>query len=257
MVLQDEALGEKDEAARCLDMKGLGTVINIICILLGGTVGCLAGNRLKDNIRETLMTMNGVGVVIIGVSGAMVQMLSVEDGRMTSNGTIMMVVSLAVGAVVGELLQLERQVARFGEWLKAKSHSEGDNTFVSGFVATSCTVCIGAMAVIGAVQDGISGDYSILAAKGILDAIIVCIMAASQGKGCVFSAIPVGIVQGAITLFAVFAGDFFPEAALGNLSLVGSVLILCVGLNLIRDRQIRVANALPAIVVAIAWGFWE
>lgn len=238
-------------------MKGLGTIINIVCILLGGTVGCLAGNRLKDNIRETLMTMNGVGVVIIGISGAMAQMLSVTDGRLTSQGTIMMVVSLAVGAVCGELLQIERQVARFGEWLKAKSHSDSDNTFVSGFVSTSCTVCIGAMAVIGAVQDGISGDFSILAAKGILDAIIVCIMAASQGKGCIFSAIPVGIVQGAITLFAVFAGDFFPEAALGNLSLVGSVLILCVGLNLIRDKQIRVANALPAIVVAIVWGIFE
>lgn len=238
-------------------MKGLGTIINIVCILLGGTAGCLAGNRLKDNIRETLMTVNGIGVIIIGISGAMAQMLSVTDGRLTSQGTIMMVVSLAVGAVFGELLQIERQVARFGEWLKAKSHSDGDNTFVSGFVSTSCTVCIGAMAVIGAVQDGISGDYSILAAKGILDAIIVCIMAASQGKGCIFSAIPVGIVQGAITLFAVFAGDFFPEAALGNLSLVGSVLILCVGLNLVRDKQIRVANALPAIVVAMVWGIFE
>lgn len=238
-------------------MKGLGTIINVICILLGGTAGCLAGNRLKDNIRETLMTVNGIGVVVIGISGALAQMLSVTDGRLTSQGTIMMVVSLAVGAVLGELLQIERQVARFGEWLKAKSHSDGDNTFVRGFVSTSCTVCIGAMAVIGAVQDGISGDYSILAAKGILDAIIVCIMAASQGKGCVFSAIPVGIVQGAITLLAVFVGDFFPEAALGNLSLVGSVLILCVGLNLVRDKQIRVANALPAIVVAMVWGMFE
>lgn len=237
-------------------MRGLGTIINVICILLGGTVGYLAGNRLRENIRETLMTMTGIGVVVLGMGGALAKMLTIENGQLTTGGTIMMVISLAAGAVIGELMQIEEKIVRFGEWLKVKSHSTGDNAFVGGFVSASCTVCIGAMAVIGSIQDGISGDYSVLAAKGIIDAFIICVMAASQGKGCIFSAIPVGIAQGLMTLAAFFIGDFLPAAALDNLSFVGSILILCVGLNLVREKQIRVANALPAIVVAVVWGFF-
>lgn len=235
-------------------MRGMGTIINVVCILLGGSVGMLAGNRMRKNVQETLMTITGVGIAVMGLGGALAQMLTIEDGKLTTGGTIMMVLSLGIGAVIGEVLQIEEKVVRFGEWLKVKSHSTGDNSFVSGFVTASCTVCIGAMAVIGSVQDGISGDASVLTAKGIIDAIIICVMAASQGKGCIFSAIPVGIVQGLMTLAAFFLGDFLPQASLDDLSLVGSVLILCVGLNLMREKQIRVANVLPAIVVAIIWG---
>ena len=137
-----------------------------------------------------------------------------------------------------------------------KSRSSSDNSFVEGFVTASCTVCIGAMAVIGSIQDGIWGDWSVLAAKGVIDAILVCVMAAAQGKGCIFSAIPVGLLQGAMTAVAFLAGDFLPQQSLAHLSLVGSVLIFCVGLNLIREKQIRVANALPAVVIAILWGFF-
>lgn len=235
-------------------MRGMGTIINVVCILLGGLTGYLAGNRLKENIRETLLTMNGIGVIVLAAAGVMEKMLSVSDGRLTSQGTIMMIVSLAAGSVIGELLQIEEKVTQFGEWLKKKTNSKEDNSFVSGFVTASCTVCIGAMAVIGSIQDGISGDYSVLAVKGLLDAIIICVMAAAQGKGCIFSAIPVAILQGSLTVLGFAVGDFLPASSLDNLSLVGSVLILCVGLNLVRERQIRVANVLPSIVIAVIWG---
>ena len=237
-------------------MRGLGTIVNVFCILLGGLAGYFAGNRLKENIRETLMTMTGVGVIVLGIGGAMAQMLSIADGKLSSGGTIMMIVSLAAGAVIGEVLQIEKKVIRFGEWLKVKSRSTGDSAFVGSFVTASCTVCIGAMAVIGSIQDGISGDSSILVAKGVIDAIIICVMAASQGKGCIFAAVPVGVLQGLLTLSAFLIGDFLPAAALSNLSFVGSILILCVGLNLVREKQIRVANVLPSIVIAIILGFF-
>ena len=165
-----------------------------------------------------------------------------------------MIASLALGAVVGELLDIEGWVERFGEWLKRKSNSGGDSGFVTSFVSASCTVCIGAMAVVGSIRDGTYGDFSILLAKGILDAIIICIMAASQGRGPVFSAIPVGIFQGVVTVVAVFAGSFMTEPALDRLSFVGSILIFCVGLNILREKKIRVANLLPALVVAALWG---
>lgn len=237
-------------------MTGLGTIINVLCIIGGGTAGYFAGNRLKPAMQETVMTVTGIGVMVMGLGGAMEKMLTVADGKLSSGNTIMMIVSLALGAAIGEAMQIEEKVIRFGEWLKIKSNSSGDSSFVNGFVTASCTVCIGAMAVIGSIQDGTGGNYSTLLAKGVIDAIIICIMTVSLGKGCIFSAIPVGIVQGIMTAVAFLIGNFMPAKALDNLSLVGSVLIFCVGLNLIRKKQIRVANTLPAIVVASIWGLF-
>ena len=238
-------------------MRGLGTIINVLCILGGGIAGRLLGSRFKPRMQESLCVAAGIAVIILGIAGAMEQMLAVTGGKLSSQGSVMMIVSLAVGAIIGELIDIDGKVERFGIWLREKSNSADDAAFVGAFVNASCTVCIGAMAVIGSIRDGIQGDYSILLAKGILDAIIICIMAASQGKGSIFSAIPVGIFQGTITLIAVFAGDFMTQQALANLSFVGAILIVCVGVNLLREKRIRVANLLPAIFIAAAWGFFQ
>ncbi len=235
-------------------MRGLGTIINVACIIAGGLAGLLFGSRIKARMQETLMAVAGVAVVFLGLGGALEYMLTIVDGKLSSGSSMLMIASLALGAVVGELLDIEGWVERFGEWLKRKSNSGGDSGFVTSFVSASCTVCIGAMAVVGSIRDGIYGDYSILLAKGILDAIIICIMAASQGRGPVFSAIPVGIFQGVVTVVAVFAGSFMTEPALDRLSFVGSILIFCVGLNILREKKIRVANLLPTLVVAALWG---
>ena len=235
-------------------MRGLGTIINVACIIAGGLAGLLFGSRIKARMQETLMAVAGVAVVFLGLGGALEYMLTIVDGKLSSGSSMLMIASLALGAVVGALLDIEGWVERFGEWLKRKSNSGGDSGFVTSFVSASCTVCIGAMAVVGSIRDGIYGDYSILLAKGILDAIIICIMAASQGRGPVFSAIPVGIFQGVVTVVAVFAGSFMTEPALDRLSFVGSILIFCVGLNILLEKKIRVANLLPALVVAALWG---
>jgi uncharacterized membrane protein YqgA involved in biofilm formation len=142
---------------------------------------------------------------------------------------------------------------KFGCWLKMKTGNAKDKEFVHGFVTTSLTVCIGAMAIVGAINDGIFGDYSILVAKAALDLVLVMIMTSSMGKGCIFSAIPVGIFQGSVTLLARLVEPLLTVAALSNLSLVGSVLIFCVGINLIWKNTIRVANLLPALIVAVAY----
>lgn len=127
------------------------------------------------------------------------------------------------------------------------------NGFVDAFVTTSLTICIGAMAIVGSIQDGIMGDWSTLALKGALDCIIVCAMTASMGRGAVFSALPVGVFQGTITLLARFIQPVMTTTALNNLSLVGSMLIFCVGVNLIWGKTFRTANLLPAVVVAVIW----
>lgn len=236
-------------------MRGLGTVINVALLIFGGLCGLLFGKKLNERIKDTLLSVNAVAIMMLAVGGVMQNMLSLSDGKLSTGGTVMMIVSLTLGGLIGETININAFVDKFGEWLRIKSHSTGDDSFVSAFVSASCTVCIGAMAVIGSINDGVSGDCSVLIAKAILDAVIICVMTASQGKGCIFSAVPVAIFQGVITIIAVFVGGFMTDLALSYLSYVGNVLIFCVGLNLIRKKQIRVANLLPSLVIAVAWGF--
>lgn len=236
-------------------MRGLGTVINVALLIFGGLCGLLFGKKLNERIKDTLLSVNAVAIMMLAVGGVMQNMLSLSDGKLSTGGTVMMIVSLTLGGLIGEIININALVNKFGEWLRIKSHSTGDDSFVSAFVSASCTVCIGAMAVIGSINDGVSGDCSVLIAKAILDAVIICVMTASQGKGCIFSAVPVAIFQGVITIIAVFAGGFMTNLAFSYLSYVGNVLIFCVGLNLIRKKQIRVANLLPSLVIAVAWGF--
>ena len=199
--------------------------------------------------------MCGVSVLFIGIAGALEGMLTIKDNSVVSGKAMMIVVCLALGALLGELLNIEDKFERFGEWLKRKTGNAKDKMFVEGFVTASLTVCIGAMAIVGAIEDGIFGDYSILVTKAILDFIIIIVMTGSMGKGCAFSAIPVGILQGSVTLLAKFIKPIMTEAALANLSLIGSILIFCVGLNLVWGKKIRVANLLPAIVLAVILAF--
>lgn len=236
-------------------MVGLGTIINTLAILLGGILGALFGRFLSESAQETLNKVCGVSTLFIALSGAMEGMLSVENGVIISGGSMLVVICLALGAVVGEMLNIEGGFERFGQWLKIKSGNAKDPQFVNAFVTASLTVCIGAMAIVGSIQDGLVGDYSILATKAILDLIIIMVMSCSLGRGAVFSAIPVAIFQGSITLLAGFVRPLMTEAALANLSLVGNVLIFCVGVNLLWGKKIKVANLLPSIVFAVLAAF--
>ena len=178
------------------------------------------------------------------------------ESGLSSSGSMMMIACFAVGALLGEWIDLDTKMERFGEWLKEKTKSDGDNAFVDAFVTASLTVCIGAMAVVGSIRDGIYGDYSILTAKAVLDMIIVAIMTASMGKGCIFSAIPVGMFQGAMTLLAKVIEPFLTDEGLADMSLTGSVLIFCVGVNLIWGKKIKVANLLPVMFLAAVWPYF-
>jgi len=236
-------------------MPGMGTIINTAAILLGGLLGGLFGRFLTESAQETLTKACGVSTLFIALSGAMEGMLTVENGVIVSGGSMLVVICLAVGAFVGELLKIEDGFERFGQWLKIKTGNARDRGFVDAFVTASLTVCIGAMAIVGSIQDGIAGDYSILATKAVLDLIIIMVMTCSMGRGCVFSAIPVAVLQGSVTALAGLVKPLMTDAALDNLSLVGNVLIFCVGINLIWGKKIRVANLLPAILFAVIAAF--
>ncbi|MBR5931377.1 MAG: DUF554 domain-containing protein [Lachnospiraceae bacterium] len=236
-------------------MIGLGTIINTVAVILGGIIGLLFGKLIPDRIQKTLIMCNGICVMFIGVAGAMSKMLTLKDGVFDTQKSLLLVLAMVLGTIVGELVNLEKQITRFGDWLKKKSKSTDDNGFTNAFITASCTICIGAMAIIGAMNDAMFHDYSILIMKSIIDLVTVCIMTCTLGKGAIFSAIPVLIFQGIITVIAKLIMPVMTETALADLSMVGSVLIFCVGLNLIRDKKIPVANMLPAILFAVGFAF--
>lgn len=233
----------------------MGTIINTVAIIIGGLFGMLFGNFLKERHQESLTMACGISVLFIGISGALEGMLSIEGNSIVSANSMLIVVCLAIGALIGEILNIEDKFERFGEWLKQKSGNAKDKRFVEGFVTASLTVCIGAMAIVGSIEDGLTGDYSILAIKAILDFIIIMVMTTSMGKGAAFSAIPVCLFQGSITLLASFIEPLMTPLALSYLSLVGNVLIFCVGVNLVWGKKVRVANLLPGVVIAVIMAF--
>lgn len=234
-------------------MIGLGTVINVGAIVIGGAVGLLAGHHLTERFQKLLMVALALSDIAMSLSGIMSKMLVISGDKITTQGTYTILFSLILGAFFGELINLDSRMESFGTWLKKKTGNAKDTAFVDAFVTASFTVCIGAMAVMGSIMDGINGDYSILLMKSALDFFIILVMASSMGKGCLFSAIPVALFQGTITLFAGFIAPAMNELAMDNLAMVGSCLILCIGINLMADGRfrIKVANLLPAIVFAV------
>ena len=232
-------------------MIGLGTIINSVAIIAGGLIGHFSGKLFKEENQDSLTKVCGISVLFIAISGAMQGMLNIDSGKILSGKAMLIVLTLSIGTIIGELCGIERGFEHFGGWLKIKTGNGNDNQFVNAFVTASLTVCIGAMAIFVAIQDGINGDFSTLAVKSVLDLIIIAVMTSSLGKGCVFSAIPVFVFEGLITLLAHLISPLMTELAISYLSLVGSILIFCVGVNLVWGKKIRVANMLPAVILAV------
>ena len=215
-------------------------------------LGC--GRLISERFQKAIMMACAVAVIFLGLTGTVKEMLQIgADGGVTLVGTNCMLASLIGGAVIGEAIDLEDRMERFGHWLQQKTGSGGDTRFVEGFVTASLTVCIGAMAVIGSINDRLLSDPSVLFAKTVIDAVIVMIMTSALGKGCIFSAISVGIFQGIIFLLAGFLEPIMTPAALKSLSAVGNILIFCVGTNLFGLPHVRIANLLPALIIAVVW----
>ncbi len=236
-------------------MPGLGTVINTLAIVVGGLLGLVFGRLIGEKIRDSLCKACGVCVLFIGTSGALEGMLEISGRDIVGGKSMLLVGCICIGTLIGEIFNIEDKFEAFGEWLKIKTGNAKDKQFVEGFVNASLTVCIGAMAIVGSIQDGIMGDISTLVTKAVLDLVIILVMAGSQGVGCIFSAIPVAILQGSVTALSTLIKPIMTDAALANLSLVGSVLIFCVGINLVWGKKIRVANLLPSIVIAVIAAF--
>ncbi|MBE6577493.1 MAG: DUF554 domain-containing protein [Ruminococcaceae bacterium] len=234
-------------------MLGLGTIVNVVAIIVGGLLGLLFKGGLKERFREVLTQACGLAVIFIGAAGAFEMIFSVEGRSLSSNHTMLIVISLVLGGLVGELINIEKGLDSIGEKLKKLVKAGGDNKFVDGFVTASLVFCVGAMAICGPIDEALTGDSSTLFVKSILDMIMVMVLTSVYGVGAIFSALAVGVYQGLFTVFGVFIADFMTDALILTLSGVGSVLIFAVGLNLLFPKKIRVGNLLPALLVPVVW----
>lgn len=229
-------------------MIGLGTIVNVAAVLVGGGIGLLIKGGMKPRFQTILMQALGLSTMLIGFGGALQEMFTLQDGKLSMNGTMLVIMSLVIGSFLGELLKIEQRMERVGEWLKNKVGAQNDAHFVEGFVSATLIICVGAMAIVGSLQDGLSGDPTTLITKSILDGVLLIVLASTLGVGALFSAIPLGLYQGAITLGAAFASAWMSESLIANLSMVGSVLIFAIGCNVAFGKRFSPANMLPALL---------
>lgn len=219
----------------------IGTLINMVAILAGSALGLLLRKGIPDRLRDTVMQGLGLCVLLIGASGA----LKTAD-------TMCVIISIVVGGLLGAAVNIERQLERLGEAAEKKfAHSEGG--FANGFVTASLVYCVGAMAIVGSMDSGLRGDHATLIAKSALDGVSAIFFASALGPGVALSAVAVFVYQGAIALLATWIAPLLTDPIITEMSAVGGLLIIGIGLNMIYDKHISVGNLLPAIFVPMAY----
>jgi len=219
-----------------------GTIVNALLIIVGAVLGRFLHN-IPERMKETIMYGIGLAVAVIGI-------------QMTFESTqiLIVIISIVVGAVLGEWMDLDRKVTRLGEWLEQKLPKKEEGTNISeGFVTATLIFVVGSMAIIGAIDSGLRNDHNVLVMKGIIDGFTSIILSSSLGIGVAFAAIPVFVYQGVITILSTQISQYIPQALLNffisEMTATGGLMILAIGLNLIGLTKIRVANLVPGILV--------
>lgn len=225
----------------------LGTIVNVVSVLTGSAVGVLFRGKFPQKIQSSVIHGISLAVILIGMQMA----FSIEKDP----DILLVIFSLVIGAVLGELLEIEKRLNDFGETLK-KSFGGKDDLFVQGFVQASLIYCVGAMAIMGSIQDGMNGDPSILFTKSLLDGITSIAFAASTGIGVAFSVIPILLYQGSITLAADWAAVYLTEDMIRIMTASGGLLITAIGLNMLGVSKIKTGNLLPSLLVSIILAFF-
>lgn len=230
-----------------------GTIVNVIAVIAGGIIGILLKKSIKSEIMDNVMKAQGVAVLIIGMNGVLTSMLSVgADGKITDNGGLVLLISLALGAFIGEILKIDDGINGIGNWVEKRIKSDG---FSKGFVSAFIIFCVGSMSIIGAINDGLSGDSSVLMVKSTLDFITAMVLGSTMGIGVVFAAVPLFAYQGIISLFASYIKPFIESSPdmMTQFSMVGYAIIMCVGINFIAGQKIKTANLLPAMLIPVLY----
>lgn len=236
-------------------MIGLGTIVNATAIIVGSSIGFVIKASLPNKLKETVMQAIGLSVLFIGISGTLQGIFKIVNGKTIERQDIMlMIFSLVIGGIIGEIIQIEDKLNNFAQKLQSKFSTE-NSTFAKGFITATLVYCVGAMAIVGSLEDGLLHNPSTLFAKSILDGVTAIIFASTLGIGVGFSSISVFVYQGAITLLAGFIKPVFTDMVIVQTSMVGSVLIFAIGLNLLEIKKIKVGNLLPSIFIPALYYF--
>lgn len=224
--------------------KMLGTIVNTIAILLGSVGGLFLKGGIPKRMDEAIMKALGLSVLFIGIQGSL-----------KCTETLLLILSLVIGVVIGELLDIDRLLNRLGQTIENqfKKYSKGESSIAEGFVAASLLFCVGSMAIVGSIQSGLAGNHEILFVKSMLDGITSVIYASTMGIGVAFSAAAVFLYQGLITLASGFLGSVLVTDQITNIGAIGSVLIMALGLNMLEITKIKVANFLPAVFIPMGY----
>lgn len=219
----------------------LGTIVNSLAIVVGSLVGILFKKGIPEKYNQTVIQAIGLSVILIGMKSAL-----------GGNDLLVIIVSLAAGSLMGEWIGIENYLERLGTWLETK-FSDTSNNFSTGFVTASLMYCVGSMAIVGSLESGLTGNHDTLFAKAALDGIVGIILSASLGIGVLFAAVPVFLYQGTITLMAGFLKPFLIPVAVSQMSATGGLLIVALGLNMIREKKLKVGNMLPSIFLPLIY----
>ena len=217
----------------------IGSIVNFFAIILGSITGIVFKNRFPEKMQRIVMQGLGLAVILIGLQMAL-----------ETQNILIVIFSLVIGGIIGELFGIEAKLHNLAVYIKNKLNKEND-LFVKGFVQSSLVFCVGAMAIMGAIQDGLNNDPSILFNKSILDGFASIAFAASFGVGVMFSAIPVLLYQGSISFLAIYIEKYLSHAMVVEMTATGGLLIFAIGLNIIGVSDIKVGNLLPAILISI------
>lgn len=233
-------------------MSGLGTIVNMGAILLGCTIGLLLKGGLPKRLQDTISSAVGLCVVFVGVTGAVKGLMVVSGNGFETRDTLVTVICMVVGAALGEWINIEYKLELLGEWCKARiPGGKSSGTFTEAFVSSSLLFCVGAMAIVGSLEDGLSHNYSTLFTKAVMDGVLSIVFTAALGIGTAFSIVPVGIYQGSMTALAGLVKPYLTELMIGRMSCIGSILIFGLGLNLVVGSKIKIGNLLPAVFLPI------
>jgi uncharacterized membrane protein YqgA involved in biofilm formation len=219
----------------------LGTIVNALAIVAGSLLGLLFRGGIPDQYCRTVMQAMGLVVILIGLQSAI-----------KTDAILMVIISLGIGSLLGEWLRIEDRLERLGKILEARFSKSGDG-IAKGFVTASLIFCVGAMAIVGALESGLAGNHQTLFAKSTIDGITSIVFASTMGLGVIFSAVSVFIYQGIITLSAAYVRPFLVPEVVAQMSAVGGMLIVAIGINILEIKQLRLGNMLPAIFVPLIY----
>lgn len=219
----------------------LGVIVNSISICIGGLIGLVFKNLIKESYKETVMNGIGLCVILIGITSAI-----------KTKSMLPIIISIVIGSLIGEMLNIEEKLNNLGDWIGEKFSKEG-GSFSKGFVTTTLIFCVGAMSIVGSLESGLKGSHDTLYAKSILDGVTSIVFGSTLGIGVAFSSISVLIYQGLIVLSASMVKDFFTPQMINEVSALGGLLIIAIGINILNIKKIKIGNMIPSLIIILMY----